>query len=193
MCAAEMTKRLEVTKHRYFSLCAAVRVGLLVGNVSLSCGGPNSTLFIGTSLGTNYVPALLPRWYNVSKTWKTCSYDREPFLVPVKTHAAALASTKFQRHTAKPAQEGLSVACACTGPVGTGLVPCTLRAVDKPWPNKMSTNTNIHTRKQSKKFKVPYPRMRANMRSLLSLENQEKKTRAARFARPSISSSKRAT
>ena len=39
----------------------------------------------------------------------------------VNTHVAAPASTNSQGLTAKPVREELSVICACTGPVETGL------------------------------------------------------------------------
>ena len=42
--------------------------------------------------------------------------------MPVEAHVAAPASTNSQRLTAKPAREGLSILCACTG-------PCR----DRPW------------------------------------------------------------
>lgn len=44
-----------------------------------------------------------------------------PAVAPVKTPVAAPASTNSKRMPVKPAREGLTIVCACTGSVGTGL------------------------------------------------------------------------
>ena len=74
--------------------------------------------------------------------------------MPVTSHVAAPVSTNSKRLTAKPIREELSVICACTGPVGTGLGAVYVECGRLTRPNKMSTHTNTH--KQRKNFKAPY-------------------------------------
>ena len=42
--------------------------------------------------------------------------------MPLKTHVAAPGSTNYERLTARPAREGFVIICACTGPIGAGIV-----------------------------------------------------------------------
>ena len=112
------------------------------------------------------------------------------FLVAVKTHVAAPASTNSQGLRAKPVREELPVICACTGPVGAGLGSVYVECGGQTWAEKMLTYTNIHTNthKHRKSFKAPYPRMRSDM--IFSLEKQERLS-AARFARLTVNIEKR--
>ena len=76
-------------------------------------------------------------------------------------NVAAPASTNSQGLTAKPVPEELSVFCACTGPIGTGLGAVYVDRGGQTWPKRTLTYTNIHTNthKQRKSFKAPYPRI----------------------------------
>ena len=62
----------------------------------------------------------------------------------MRTHVAAPAKTNSQGlRTGKPVREELSVICACTGPVGTGL-----GAVKKTKQNKKSSAVDKRGRKK---------------------------------------------
>ena len=113
-----------------------------------------------------------------------------PLLVAVKTHLAAPASTNSQGLAAKPAQEELSVICACTGPVGTGLGAVHVECGGQTCPKKnVDLRKHAQTHKQRKSSKAPYPRMRSDMKRLFFLgKTKKKRLSAARLARLIINS-----
>ena len=63
----------------------------------------------------------------------------------VKSHVAVPASTNSEGLTAKPVREELSVICACTEPVGTGVGTVYVECGGQTWPKTMLTYTNLHT------------------------------------------------
>ena len=112
----------------------------------------------------------------------------------VKTHVAAPASKNSRGLTAKPGREELSVICACTGPVETGLGAMYVERGGQAWPKKMLTYANTHltyanihtnTHKQRKSFKAPCPRIRSDMKRLFPLGEPIKNGSALHASRAS--------